>query len=74
MQKKQAADVSAVLAEVMFKHLVEFNNCQLDCFVLQLLLSNALHLLDEPSAAYAYHTVMLGFVTVLIFDGTSVHT
>ncbi|KAH8119411.1 hypothetical protein DFH11DRAFT_1782299 [Phellopilus nigrolimitatus] len=48
-QKKQAVTVSAMLADVMYKHLTEFTEA-------------------DSTASYAYPTVMLGLITVLLFD------
>ncbi|KAI5123932.1 hypothetical protein M0805_006347 [Coniferiporia weirii] len=48
-QKKQAATVSATLANVMYEHVTGFIG-------------------GDSTASYAYHTVMLGLITVMLFD------
>lgn len=66
-QKQQAAAVSAVLAETMFKHITEFTDGMLPYFRRCSL--NPHLATGDLSTSYAYHTVMLGLITVLLFDG-----
>ncbi|KAL5523755.1 hypothetical protein ACEPAG_7928 [Sanghuangporus baumii] len=53
--KKQAAALSATLADVMHKHLTEYTS-------------------GDPTFLYAYHTVMIGLITFLLFDERSAQT
>lgn len=66
-QKEQAATVSEVLAKVMCKHLSEYKEGT-SC-VIRVKDSPLTPIAGNPSTSYAYHTVMLGLITVLLFDG-----
>lgn len=66
-QKQQAAAVSAVLADAIYKHLTEYTDGTLSYIPCKSLYP---HLsAGDLSISYAYRTVMLGLITVLLFDG-----
>lgn len=69
--KKQAAALSATLAEVMYKHLTEYTSGSSLASTPNV--SSATNMtLGDSTFLYAYHTVMIGLITFLLFDGKNI--
>ena len=59
--------MSATLADVLLKHLTEFKDGKR--FYYKPLCTRLNDFTENSTVSYAYHTVMISLVTVVMFDG-----
>lgn len=65
-QKRQAFSLLESIGVAMHKHLTEYRQCKYSLFPLLIMF---LIKSDDGKTSDSYHTLMLGLVTVMLFDG-----